>query len=171
MQALKFTLTTINQPQLVKVANLLKDYWQKIGAETDVKIVELSELKVIIKDRDYDALLYGQTLGLEPDLYPFWYSSQTIDPGLNLSGYQNKDADQLLKNARETLDMQEKAQKYEELQNIIINDAPAVFLYNSDFIYWASAKVKGIETTKIVDPAKRFANIENWHINTKRVLK
>ena len=171
LQALKFTLTTINQPQLVKVANLLKDYWQKIGAETDVKIVELSELKVIIKDRDYDALLYGQTLGLEPDLYPFWYSSQTIDPGLNLSGYQNKDADQLLKNARETLDMQEKAQKYEELQNIIINDAPAVFLYNSDFIYWASAKVKGIETTKIVDPAKRFANIENWHINTKRVLK
>jgi len=171
LQALSFTLTTINQPQLVRVANLLKDYWQKVGAQVDVKIVELSELKVIIKDRDYDALLYGQALGLEPDLYPFWYSSQTIDPGLNLSGYQNKDADQLLKNARETLDMQEKTQKYEQLQNIIINDAPAVFLYNPDFLYWASAKVKGIDTTKIVDPAKRFANIENWYINTKRVLK
>ena len=171
LQALSFTLTTINQPQLVRVANLLKDYWQKVGAQVDVKIVELSELKVIIKDRDYDALLYGQALGLEPDLYPFWYSSQTIDPGLNLSGYQNKDADQLLKNARETLDNNEKQAKYEKLQDIITEDSPALFLYNPDYVYWVSAKIKGLETTKIVDPAKRFSNVENWFIKTKRVWK
>lgn len=171
LQFLKFTITTINQPQLIAVANFIKDYWQKIGAVIDIKIVNLSELKVIIKNRDYDALLYGQALGLEPDLYPFWHSSQILDPGLNLSGYQNKDVDQLLKNARETLDEQEKIKKYEQLQNIIIKDAPAVFLYNPDYLYWVSKKVKGIETTKIVDPAKRFSNIQNWYINTKRVLK
>jgi len=171
LQFLKFTITTINQPQLIAVANFIKDYWQKIGAVVDIKTVDLSELKAIIKNRDYDALLYGQALGLEPDLYPFWHSSQIIDPGLNLSGYQNKNADQLLKNARETLDEQEKIKKYEQLQNIIIKDAPAVFLYNPDYLYWASKKVQGIETTKIVDPAKRFSNIQNWYINTKRVLK
>jgi len=171
LQFLKFTITTINQPQLIAVANSIKDYWQKIGATIDIKTVDLSELKTIIKNRDYDALLYGQALGLEPDLYPFWHSSQIIDPGLNLSGYQNKDADQLLKNARETLDEQEKIKKYEQLQNIIVKDAPAVFLYNPNYLYWASKKVQGIETTKIVDPAKRFSNIQNWYINTKRVLK
>ncbi|HCC60118.1 MAG: hypothetical protein A2402_01055 [Candidatus Staskawiczbacteria bacterium RIFOXYC1_FULL_37_43] len=171
LQLLKFTITTINQPQTAKVAELLKDYWQKIGAEIEIKTADLSELKSIIKNRDYDALLYGQALGLKPDLYPFWHSSQTIDPGLNLAGYKNKDADQLLKTARETLDMSEKALKYEQLQNIIIKDAPAVFLYNPGYIYWASKKVKGIDTIKIVDPAKRFVNIENWYINTKRVLK
>jgi len=168
---LQFTLTTINQPQLVMTANLLKDYWKKIGAEVQIKTVELSELKDIIKNRNYDALLYGQALGILPDLYPFWHSTQINDPGLNLSGYQNKTVDQLLKDARETLDQDARAQDYEKLQDTVLADAPALFLYNPDYLYWASGKVKGIDTTKIVDPAKRFSNITNWFINTKRVWK
>ena len=170
-QLLQFTIITINQPQLAQVANLLKDYWQKVGVAVDVKAVEISELKSIIKERNYDALLYGEALGNEPDLYPFWHSSQKNDPGLNLSEYENKDIDVLLKDARETLDSSEKQTKYEKLQDIIIEEAPALFLYNPDYIYWVSVKIKGLETTKIVDPAKRFSNIENWFIKTKRVWK
>ena len=168
---LKFTLATINQPQLVEIANYLKNYWQKIGVAVDVKAVEISELKSIIKTRDYDAILYGEVLGSEPDLYPFWHSSQVNDPGLNLSGYQNKDADQLLKEARETLDIAVKRENYEKLQNIIIKDAPALFLYNPDYIYWVSQKINGINTTKIADPAKRFSNISEWFIKTKKIFK
>jgi len=168
---LQFTLTTINQPQLVAASNLLKDYWQKIGASVQIKTVEPSELKTLIKNRDYDALLYGQAVGILPDLYPFWHSTQISDPGLNLSEYQNKKADQLLKDAREALDNSAKSQKYGNLQDIILGDAPALFLYNPDYLYWVSGKVKGINTTKIVDPAKRFENIQNWYIQTHRVWK
>lgn len=168
---LKFTLTTINQPQLVEIANYLKDYWQKAGVTVSVKAVEISELKSIIKSRDYDALLYGEVLGSEIDLYPFWHSSQTNDPGLNLSAYQNKDVDQLLKEARETLDAAVKQENYEKIQNIINGDAPALFLYNPDYIYWVSKKINGINTAKIADPAKRFSNIAEWFLKTKRVFK
>ena len=168
---LQFTLTTIDQPQLVDTANLLKDYWQKIGVLVTVKIVNLSDLKDIIKNRDYDALLYGQALGELPDLYPFWYSEQISDPGLNLSEYQNKNADKLLIDARETLNNTTKAQDYEKLQDIILGDAPALFIYNPDYLYWVSGKVQGIDTTKIVDPAKRFSNIQNWYVQTHRVWK
>ncbi|MCX6723066.1 MAG: ABC transporter substrate-binding protein [Candidatus Staskawiczbacteria bacterium] len=168
---LQFTLATINQPQLVDTANILKDYWQKVGVTVQVKAVKLSELKDIIKNRDYDALLYGEAFGSSPDLYPFWHSTQINDPGLNLSEYQNKNADQLLKDARESLDAQTKAQKYQKLQDTILTDAPALFLYNPDYLYWVSGQVQGINTTKIVDPAKRFENISNWYVNTHRVWK
>lgn len=170
-QLLQFTLTTINQPQLVEAANVLKSYWQNIGISVEIKIVEISELKSVIKERDYNALLYGQALGVLPDLYPFWHSSQINDPGLNLAGYQNKDADQLLKEARETTNDETKKEKYEKLQNTIIGKAPALFLYNNDFIYWVSEKINGIDTAKIVDPAKRLSNISEWYIKTKRVWK
>ena len=168
---LQFELVTINQPQLVKVANLLEDYWKKIGITVNIKAIGLSDLKNIIKNRNYDALLYGESLGMLPDLYPFWHSTQINDPGLNLSMYQNKNADQLLKDARETLDPEQKAEKYGQLQEIILKDAPALFLYNPDYLYWVAGKIKGIDTTKIADPAKRFENITNWYINTKRVFK
>ena len=116
-------------------------------------------------------LLYGETLGMEPDMYPFWYSSQKIDPGLNLSSYENKDVDKLLKSARQTSDKNQKAKDLEKIQNIIINDAPALFLYNPDYLYRVSEKVKGIDTVRIADPAKRFANITSWYLKTKRVWK
>jgi ABC-type transport system substrate-binding protein len=168
---LEFTLTTINQPQLVQVAGLIQDYWQRVGVTVDVKTIELSDLKDVIKNRNYDALLYGEAFRNEPDLYPFWHSTQISDPGLNLSEYQNKNADQLLKDARETQSPDTKAEDYAKLQDIILTDAPAVFLYNPDYIYWSSKKIKGIDTTKIVDPAKRFSNISNWYIQTHRVWK
>lgn len=168
---LQFTLTTINQPQMIETANILRDYWQKVGVTANIKTVDLSGLKDAIKNRNYDALLYGEALGALPDLYPFWHSTQVKDPGLNLAKYQNKKADQLLKEAREALDAGVKNQKMEILQDTILADAPAVFLYNPSYNYWVSEKIKGIDTTKIVDPAKRFANITNWYINTKRTWK
>ena len=125
----------------------------------------------MIDSRNYDAFLYGEIIGADPDLYPFWHSSQKIDPGLNLSSYENKTVDQLLKEARETLDEYAKEQKYEKLQDTIITDAPALFLYNPDYIYWVSKKVQGIDTTKIIDPAKRFSNVTHWFIKTKRTWK
>lgn len=170
-QPLAFTLVTINQPQLVEVANTLKDYWQAAGIIVTINAVSITDLKPIIKNRSYDALLYGETLGIEPDLYPFWYSAQKLDPGLNLSSYENKDVDKLLKEARQTLDPNTKAQDLEKVQNIIINDVPALFLYNPDFVYWVSQKVQGINTTKIADPARRFVNVNNWFLQTKRVWK
>ena len=168
---LKFTITTVAEPQLIKVADMLKNYWQSAGASVDVSAISIGELKQAIKNRKYEVLLYGEALGSLPDLYPFWHSSQKIDPGLNLSSYENKRADQLIKDARETLDLSIKQKKYEELQDLIISDAPAIFLYNPSYVYWASQKVKGIDAEKIIDPAKRFSNITNWHIKTKREWK
>jgi peptide/nickel transport system substrate-binding protein len=168
-QFLKITLTTINQPQLLQTANILKEQWQKIGFTVDINAVEISDLKLIIKERNYDALLYGQALGSLLDLYPFWHSSQIYDPGLNLSEYQNKDADALIKDARENLDLSKKQKSLEKLQNIIIKDAPAIFLYSQNYIYWALDKVQGLQADKIIDPAKRFADVSNWYIKTKRI--
>ena len=170
-ELLKFALTTVDQPQLLAVANMLKQYWESLGASVDINALSVTDLKPIIKNRTYDALLYGEALGAEADLYPFWHSSQKLDPGLNLSSYENKTADQLLKDARETLDQDTKQQKYEKLQDIITADAPAIFLYNPNYIYWVSEKVQGIDTVKIIDPAKRFINVTNWYIDTKRVWK
>jgi len=171
LQPLKITLATINQPQLIKTADILKQQWQKIGFEVILNVLELSELKTIIKDRNYDVLLYGQATGYQIDLYPFWHSSQINDPGLNFSSYQNKDVDTLIKEARETTDYEKKQKTLEKIQEKIIQDIPAIFLYSRDYIYWASENIIGIESSKIIDPAKRFANITNWYIKTKRVFK
>jgi ABC-type transport system substrate-binding protein len=170
-ETLELTITTINQPSLIKVANILKEQWAKAGIPISIKTLDIQDLKPVIQGRDYDGLLYGESLGMLIDPYPFWHSSQKIDPGLNLTDFSDKTADGILKDGREALDEGIKEQKYESLQDILIKNAPAIFLYDPDYVYLISNNVQGIETKKIVDPSQRFSDVENWYLQTKRVWK
>ena len=101
---LHFTLTTANQPTLMKVAEIIKTQWQALGAAVDIKTEDIDSLQRTIKPRDYEILLFGEVLGTLPDPFPFWHSSQKNDPGLNFSLYQNPDADKALTAARHSAD-------------------------------------------------------------------
>jgi len=168
---LKFSLVTVSQKEIEQVANLLKNQWKELGAEVEVKIVDpLSpELEQdFIKPRNYDSLLFGILLDLIPDPFLFWHSSQKKDPGLNLAIYENKEVDKLLEEARQTVDEGQRKEKYQKIQEILLEDAPAVFLYSPDYLYSVSKEIKGIKEGIIKDPSKRFTGIEEWFIKTKR---
>lgn len=168
---LKFSLATVDQPMLKETALLLKKQWKSLGAEVEIKTFDFKDLeREVIKLRNYEALLFGQVLGKIPDPFPFWHSSQR-EFGSNLAEYKNKKADELLEEGRVELSAETRAEKYEELQEIILENAPAIFLYNPDELYFVSKKVKGIKEGLIVDLAKRFSGIENWYIKTMRAWK
>lgn len=169
---LKLDLVTVNQPQLKKVAQLLKEQWQELGIDLEVKTFSLSDLEQnYLRPRNYEILLFGQVLGTIPDLFPFWHSKQKKDPGLNLSNYENKKVDELLLSARQAQEFQSLKENYEKLQDILLEDVPALFLYNPFYLYFQSPTIKGFETKIIADPSKRFANIGEWYIKTKRRWK
>ncbi len=170
--ALKFKLITVDQPNLIKTAEEIKKQLEKIGVKIEIEKFPVSQLeRDFLKPRKYDILLFGEILGAIPDPLPFWHSSQKIDPGLNLAGYENKKADKLLEELRETFDKEEQKEKLSRFQEILPSDAPAVFLYSPDYLYFVSKEIKGINTKIIVDPSKRFTSIENWFIKTKRIWK
>lgn len=170
--SLSFSLITVNQPILVKVASLLKEQWKAIGVDLEIKTMDISSLEEeIIRPRAYEMILFGEVLTMTPDLYPFWHSSQIKDPGLNLAIYENKEADKLLEGIRQSSDKEERKTGLEKLQNVLIASSPAVFLYTPDYLYLTSKEIKGIDTTIITDPSKRFSEIEKWYIKTKRVWK
>jgi len=170
--SLKFSLVTVDDPLLVETAEILKSQWAIIGIDIEIQSVSFGQLNSdFLKTRNYDALLFGEVLGQTLDPFPFWHSSQKKDPGLNLSVYENKEADKLLEEARQSFDGEVRKQKLEKFQEIIIADAPAVFLYQPDFIYLTPRELKGINPDFISDPSKRFAGIENWYLETERVFK
>ena len=167
---LKFTLITVEDPLLEKTASQLKNQWGNLGIEIEIVTYPLFQLtRDIIKPRNYEMLLFGEVLGEIPDPYPFWHSSQVKDPGLNLAKYENNKVDNLLEAARVNLDSDIRAEKYQEFQDILIADVPCLFLYRPDYVYFTSKDIKGIEMTMIVNPSKRFSNIEDWYIKQKRV--
>jgi len=171
-EKLEIELITTELKELQQVANLLSEQWAKIGAKINVKPMEIGVIQQeYIRPREYQALLFGEVLGLDPDPYSFWHSSQKKDPGLNLALYNNKKIDDLLSTARQILEPNLRTAKYKEFQQLVIDDAPVVFLYSSYNLYLATKKIKGITVENIVLPSKRFADIEKWYIKTQRVKK
>lgn len=164
-------LTTSTWPELVAVANAIKEQWAQAGINLELEFLPTTELQRTIKERNYQMLLFGEMLTLDPDPFTLWHSSQKRDPGLNLALYSNTNADKLLEEARKILNPLERAQKYDEFQKLIIEDVPAVFLYNSYYIYGQTKDIKGFESKIISMPSDRFANIEKWYIDTERNWK
>ena len=85
--------------------------------------------------------------------------------------YENEEADEFLKEGRESSDYQIQKENYEKFQDILIEDSPAVFLYSPDYLYLTRNNIKGIELEIIINPSKRFSDIDNWYIETKRKRK
>jgi peptide/nickel transport system substrate-binding protein len=169
-KALELTLTTVDQPETIAVANLIKKYWEAVGVKTNVEIINRGSIrKDVIEPRSYQLLLFGQVIGPSQDPYPFWHSSQTKNPGLNLSIMANRDIDAALDKARTSTSEQTKIEQYKIFQNKLQEQVFAFFLYNPSYSYPVAKNLKGTEQlTRINIPAERFADITNWYLKTSR---
>ncbi len=170
--SLSFSISTGDAPELRQVAEKLSQTWQKLGAKVELLVFETGELNQnVIRPRNFDALLFGEMVGRDADLYPFWHSSQRVDPGLNIALYTNSQADKLLEEARTTGDDTEIEKGYQALVQEISADHPAVFLYTPSFLYLMPKKVKAVSVSTLLSAQDRFAGIEDWYIETDRVWR
>ncbi len=171
-EILTITLTTVNQPESAKQAELVAQMWRTIGVNVTVQIVESSRIsREIIKPRNYQVLLFGIIVGASADPYAFWHSSQISDPGLNLALLANRDVDKLLEDARSQTDVEKAKADYQKFADILATEIPAVFLHSPAYTYVADKKIKGLSIDRIIVPADRFIGIEDWYIKTKRLFR
>ncbi|MBU1180285.1 hypothetical protein KJ885_05055 [Patescibacteria group bacterium] len=171
-QQLKITLTTIEKGQNVKAAGIIKDNWAEIGVEVELKIVSTANIyEDVINKRSYEVLLFGAMYGSDLDPYQYWHSSQAQYPGLNLAMYSNRKADVLLEDARQTLDKIVRQEKYKEFQELLIEDFPAIFLWQPRYTYMIDKKIKGIQISEIITPSDRFQYIMEGYVKMKRTLR
>ncbi len=161
-------ITTADTPEYVKASELIATAWQSVGVQTSVQTVSSYQLnKEVVKDRGYQVFLYGEIIGADPDPFPFWHSSQTDYPGLNLAMFSNRNADKILEDARASFDSSARAKLYQKFQNILVEEIPAIFLYTPMHLMAANADIHGIEIKTPVNPADRFHNLNSWYIKTK----
>jgi ABC-type transport system substrate-binding protein len=128
---LQFTLITNNgNPLREAILAIAQDAWKKIGV--DVRTDRL-EWAVFIQERvnkaDFDALILGWQMGIDPDLYQIWHSSQTNPYQLNFIGFKNHEADDLIIKIRQEYDHDQQAEYCHRLHEIIAEEQPYTFLY------------------------------------------
>lgn len=167
---LSFSISTGDAPELRLVAEKLANSWQELGIKINIQVFETGDLNQnVIRPRNFDALLFGEVVGRDADLYPFWHSSQKDDPGLNIALYTNGRADRLLENARSVSDPKKMEENYKAFVEEIKGDVPAVFLYTPSFLYVVPKKVEAINLGPLTVSQDRFLGIRDWYIETDNV--
>ncbi len=169
---LEFTLATNDFALNAQTAELLVNQWKALNANVHLNILPTKELtETVIRPRNFDALLFAQKLGADPDPFVFWHSSQAKNPGLNLPGLNNAAADKLISEARTTTHDDVRADKYRQFQNLIIEETPAIFLNQSMYIYAIDYSMKGVTLQSLFDQSYRSYDMANWYLDERRVWK
>lgn len=169
---LKIELATIDKEQNIRAANIIKENWEDAGVAVELKMISVANIsQEIINDRKYQALFFGEMYGPDLDPYSYWHSSALKYPGLNLAQYSNQKIDMLLEVARQTADKVVRQKKYEEFQTLLLENFPAIFLWQPKYAYLIDKKIRGVEISSLLTPSDRWHNILAGYINTKRSLK
>lgn len=172
LEKLSFSISTADIAELKNTAMILQSSWQKLGAEVEVKVFEIGDLNQnIIRPRKYDSLLFGEIIGKDMDLFPFWHSSERNDPGLNISMYANIKVDKILEEIRTLNKKEDILNKLKEFDQEIKNDKPAIFIYSPEFIYIVDENIKNINIKNSTISADRFEGVNSWYINTNKIWK
>lgn len=156
-----------------RAAEFLIENWRAVGIDVRIASLDAPAISSAIRGRNYDMILFGTLFGAEPDLFPFWHSSQINHPGLNLSRLEMRRLDTVLDQSRRAVSPEERVALRAEAMEIIQAAHPALFLYSPYYFYAISPRISWGDAAPAIigSPDERFNRIAEWFIHTKRAWK
>jgi peptide/nickel transport system substrate-binding protein len=123
-------LTNNGNKQREMSAVLIQRRLKEIGIDVSIRKVEwASFIERFIKTGDFDVVVLGWSLSLDPDQYSIWHSSQQQPGQFNFIGYNNPQVDKLLEQGRLEMNPEKRMKIYHEFARILLEDSPIVYLY------------------------------------------
>jgi len=130
------------------IAVTMQDYLSDIGITVDVQAMEWSSFLEAFRspEPEWDMVILSISSTTEPHTKFPWWLEENI-PEMNFSAYINKDIERLFEEAGATYDIEVRKEKYGEIQRVIAEDSPHIYLYYGKSWSAQSERIKGIEPT------------------------
>ena len=158
-----FEIVTNQNKEREKSAVLIQRRLMEVGVKVNIRAIEwASFISRFIKTGDFDVVLLGWGLGLDPDQFNIWHSSQQGGDKFNFIGYNNPAVDKLLEQGRVELDADKRQKIYHEFAKVLLEDSPIVYLSAGYGLTAIHKRVKGIDSP--APPAGIGWNSYDWYI-------
>jgi peptide/nickel transport system substrate-binding protein len=172
---LQFRLVSQSLTEYASIVQKLQESWSEIGVQIDAVLQPEQDIQSgAIARHDYDMLLYGISIGPDPDVFAYWHSSQADlqqQTRLNLSEYSSKTADESLEAGRTREGNDLRRAKYEPFLEAWQSDAPAIALYQPRFLYVVQGTFEGYRSGQFSNGVDRFYSVANWMIRNEKNIK
>ena len=127
----EFNLITNNGNPIRKaILTIAQNSWRRIGVKCNTQVFEWAVfLQDFVNPGDFDAVVLGWSMGIDPDLYQIWHSSQSGPNQLNFVGFRNEEANRLIERIRREYDASVQRELTHRLHRIIAREQPYTFLF------------------------------------------
>jgi peptide/nickel transport system substrate-binding protein len=139
-------------------AEIIQSMLKDVGVEIELEMMEFGSLiPKVYTERDFDLYLMGWSLALEADPSGIWLSTDQW----NAVQFDHPDNDRLILAGRETMDFEERAEIYQEWQQLLVEEAPYVFLYSENEAFVHTPDLKNFHG----DAFSMWWKVEEWELD------
>lgn len=143
------------------VAQVLQANFRAVGVALELRQLEFASLIQVITgpDRAFDGVLLGLNADPRLDLRGLFHSESLDDP-FQVAGYNNPRMDSLL-DAIETAERNRARDLWREVQEVLAEDQPWLYLHGGSQLIIARSRVNGIEA----DLSGLLSSVTDWWVD------
>ena len=185
---LEITFVFQDTEETKQIAEILIQGWQRIGVGVKTQTLPEKEIKKAVREREFDAILYGYKANQPKDLAKLWKSGDTENLA-SVTSFGSPKLNELLINLESTKPPDRLAERlsrvpndnwqntvYNEIKVEMMKSVPAIFLYSPHFLYILPDKIMGVslkekQLGRISNSSDRFTNVHKWYLKREKVWK
>lgn len=159
----RFTLfTNQGNTRRTAIGTITQDQLAQIGIAVDFQTIDFNVLTELLDQQTFDAVVLGwaNSYPFRADQRQIFGTQGDVIGGSNSGSYINPRIDELFAQASEVpgCNIEDRKPFYAEIQQILHEDAPYLWMYSLDGMYAWTSDVQGVEPY----PGALFWNIQNW---------
>lgn len=149
-------MPTTQYQESIRISQVVQAQLGAIGVDASIRTLEWAEWLEEEGAGNYDVYVCSWNGLVDPDDY--FYAQHKTGEVFNFTGYANPTVDELLDEGRSTEGFDARYDIYEEINQIIVDDAPYIYLYNPGNIQAFLSDVEGFQAR----PDQQMRFVRTW---------
>jgi peptide/nickel transport system substrate-binding protein len=145
-------------------AELVASQWRAFGLKVTHVGLAPTELVARLGAGNFVAALVDVNIGLDPDLYPLFASSQALSGGANITGIQDSSLNSLLVAARAPGAQAARKAAYSKLQAALVANPAMLPLFFQNDLVVDDSRVVGPSIQGLADLSDRYWDVLTWRL-------
>lgn len=141
-----------------KIATVVQQQLKKVGIAVTPRLVESSAFSQTVRDKKYEAIVYGWNRNGDPNPKGTWHSTSNCVGCNNHHSYSNPEVDKLIEEDLRTLDINKRKELLAKIDALIAEDQGYTFLYASTDTMAYPANLEGYNPKW-----SNLKEIEGWY--------
>jgi peptide/nickel transport system substrate-binding protein len=137
--------TSQNESWGLPIVEAIIPMLDRVGIKVKVKQVETAVLAEVVRSGDFQAFIYSQATGPDPQAALKCFHSSTPQSACNYVSFKNADFDRLIDEAGQTDDAAKRAQLLQKANALLYDEAPVWFFNYNKAVMAVQPWLKGIQ--------------------------